>query len=267
MVRKASVRCPHCEFVQNEPVAVVSTYCRGCGQYFRVGRAPGPPPVEAPQLRAVQQRRISCFACGTTHEVSTFAETSMCPNCTAHIDLRDVTIAHSVSRMVDTRGFLHVLKGASLTNMSSICGSALLEGGWTGRLYCDGTAQLVCRGRFGSELIAQLVVIDKHADVTLLYPIRAAEVIVRGRLSARIFCSGKVRVERSGELLGDVDARAISVDKGGVYDGAIVISAVDSPAPPEDHPYASPGPDVLRVARRRTPLGPNGERPPLRTLA
>lgn len=252
-IPRKAVCCPHCSASQDEPVHVQSTYCRACGQYFQPDKKEGNPGKSALHSQKARKalKTIRCFVCGAGHEVSTFAETTMCPGCAAHIDLRNIRISRPVTRMIDTRGALHITREGSLANNSTICGTAWLEGGWTGRLYCDGEARLDCRGHFSSQLIAQKVIVGSRADVRLDLPLHVAELEVKGRLVAPIRCSGRIRILKRGCLEGEIYAKSFTVDKGGSYSGALSISSLEAPAPPSDHPYALPEKDMLRVVRHR----------------
>jgi cytoskeletal protein CcmA (bactofilin family) len=181
-------------------------------------------------------RKIRCYTCGSTHEVSGYATSTICPNCSAYIDLKDVTISTRTTHVVDTRGHLQIERGGFLNNVSTICGSAFIEGQINGRIYCDGAVRLACKGRCSAEFAATRVVIEKAADVYVTYAIRAAEVLIRGHVAGRILCSGSVRIFKTGLLEGDVHARAFTVDKGGSYQGSISIGHLEPPQPPKHHP-------------------------------
>ncbi len=43
-IRKVPTECPRCGFAQQEPVGLISTYCRGCGGHYAVARKPAPAP-------------------------------------------------------------------------------------------------------------------------------------------------------------------------------------------------------------------------------
>ncbi|MEO8205629.1 MAG: polymer-forming cytoskeletal protein [Chthoniobacterales bacterium] len=244
-LRKVSVRCPSCGNSQKEPRQVLSTYCRACGQHFKAGREePVAPTVARPGfatrlLRKVVQRpprKVQCYTCGTTHEASGYAASTICPNCSGYIDLKNITVSSRATRMVDTRGHLHIERTGFLNNVSTICGTALIEGQINGRLYCAGLVRLTCKGRCSAEFSAEKVVVEKAANVYVAHAIRAGEVLIRGRVAGRILCSGSVRIMKGGLLEGDVHARAFSVDKGGAYQGSIAIGQFEPPQPPKDHP-------------------------------
>ncbi|MEO6847051.1 MAG: polymer-forming cytoskeletal protein [Chthoniobacterales bacterium] len=244
---KVSVCCPYCNASQKEPRQAQSTYCRACGQHFKIGekeasahshKSAGPGLVTRLFRTVVNRppRKVRCYTCGTSHEVSGYAASTVCPNCSAYIDLKNVVVSTRVTRTVDTRGHLHIERGGFLNNVSTICGSALLEGQINGRIYCDGPIRLSCKGRCSAEFIATKVVVEKGANVFVAHAVRAGEVVIRGQIAGRILCSGAVRIVKGGFLEGDVHARAFNVDKGGGYQGSISIGQMEPPQPPKDHP-------------------------------
>jgi len=251
-LRKISVRCSHCGNLQQEPAHVLSTYCRACGEHFTVAAAkeqaaaPAAPKVGFMTRlvrTAIQRppRKVRCYACGNTHEASGYAASTICPHCSGYIDLRNVVISNRTTRVVDTRGHLHIERAGFLNNASTICGSALIEGQINGRLYCDDLVRLSGKGRCGAEFSANKIVVEKTADLYITHPLRCAEALIRGHVAGRILCSGTVRVFKTGLLEGDVHAKAFTVDKGGAYQGNISIGRMEPPHPPTDHPGVKKG--------------------------
>ena len=112
--RKAPSRCPHCGFVQDEPEHLISTYCRGCGSYYKVSPPSAGLARYSSEVRTrirrrlpkIPPRQVRCYHCGQAHEVSGRARTTLCPECNAAIELSDVTVSSSTTRPIDTRGNL-----------------------------------------------------------------------------------------------------------------------------------------------------------------
>ena len=134
--RKAPSRCPHCGFVQDEPEHLISTYCRGCGSYYKVV-----PPTAAlaryssevrtrirRRLPKIPPRQVRCYHCGQTHEVSGRARTTLCPECNAAIELSDVTVSSSTTRPIDTRGSLTITPSGYISSALTVCGEAVIAG-------------------------------------------------------------------------------------------------------------------------------------------
>jgi cytoskeletal protein CcmA (bactofilin family)/ribosomal protein S27E len=181
--------------------------------------------------RPPEFKRVRCHECGRTHEVPWAASSTSCPNCNAHIDLNDVLVEKRVSRVVRTRGTLTIKKFGYLNNQLTICGSADIGGGAAGKLFCDGETRIRTAGRLNCEIGSRRVRIEKGADVIVAHPIRVHDMIVRGKVTARIYCNGTLRILRRGFLRGEVHARSIMVDKGGLLQAELNIGRFDEVDP------------------------------------
>ena len=240
--RKAPSKCPHCGFVQDEPAHALSTYCRGCGEYYKISAGhderPDKSRSEGVVGRAVKQifsrppRQVHCHKCGTTHEVSGHAQITICPGCNTSIELGDLTFSSNVSRPVDTRGKLTVTPSGYLNNAFIICGEGLIEGRLTGTICCEGTLTLACSGKVSCKVTSETLVIGKGAHVDLTYPTVARTLTVYGHIVGDFTCEG-LRILKGGSLEGNVSARSVIVERGGTFRADSVIQA---PASTEDDP-------------------------------
>src|SRR5215831_13477810 len=110
-----------------EYAAAKSSMCRQCGRYFspfapKSGlklqskeQLPAPPPESSSFLQKFEdlwkrQRTVvaECFECHRKQQVSGAATSTICPSCSAHIDLRDYKISGGFSRTIRTRGNVHL---------------------------------------------------------------------------------------------------------------------------------------------------------------
>jgi cytoskeletal protein CcmA (bactofilin family)/ribosomal protein S27E len=238
---KVSAECPHCGFKQMEYAAAKSSICRQCGRSFLpFGPKPGlklrtreeaPPPESASILGKFEdfwkrQRSsvVECFDCKRKQQVSGAATSTICPSCSAHIDLRDYKITSGFSRSIRTRGDVHLTGKGDLASSSVVCQSALIEGRLRGNLHCD-TATINFSGKIPGRISARHVIVDRKADIHCFRRVRAESVEIRGRMSGEI-AAQTVTVVRKGTLEGDVTARAITVEKGGVFSGQLVIGNI-----------------------------------------
>jgi cytoskeletal protein CcmA (bactofilin family) len=243
--KKVPTSCPHCGFVQLEPRELISTYCRGCGDHFSVTPQPALAPAAKPpaakaalvellreKLHIHQQRNVACLECGRDHSVSAHLRFAQCPTCGAAIDLHDVEITGHSTRIVETHGTVHVGPEGFLNSTRITCGQAIVEGRVAGKITCFGTLRLKGQGICRSQIRTRQLVVDRGAEVRIPYTIYAEDVILRGRVEADIHCAGTIHIGRYGGLDGDVQARAMRVDKGGFYTGQVEISTGTSlPAP------------------------------------
>ena len=222
-----------------EYAAAKSSLCRQCGRSF-TPFAPKPAlklrPIEeaAPpetsssilgKLEDFWKRQtnsvIECFECKRKQQVSGAATSTICPSCSAHVDLRDYKITSGFSRSIRTRGNVHLSGKGDLASSSVECRSALIEGRLRGNLHCD-TATVNYSGKIPGRISARLVVVERKADVHCFRTVRAEHVEIKGRMSGEIIAQS-VTVHRKGSLEGDVRARAISVERGGMFSGQLAI--------------------------------------------
>ena len=237
---KVSAECPHCGFKQMEYAAAKSSICRQCGRSFTpfapkpglklrtTEEAPAPEPSSSifGRLEDFWKRQTSCvvecFECKRKQQVSGAATSTICPSCSAHIDLRDYNITSGFSRSIRTRGNVHLSGKGDLASSSVVCRSALIEGRLRGNLHCDDTATINYSGKIPGRISARHVIVDRRADIHCFRTVRADNIEIRGRMSGEIIAQ-TVTVHKKGWLEGDVTARAISVEKGGVFSGQLAI--------------------------------------------
>src|SRR5215813_13316234 len=222
-----------------EYAAAKSSMCRQCGRSF-TPFAPKPglklrTTEEAPapetsssifgRLEDFWKRQTSsvveCFECKRKQQVSGAATSTICPSCSAHIDLRDYKITSGFSRSIRTRGNVHLYGKGDLASSNVECQSALIEGRLRGNLHCD-TARINYSGKIPGRISARHVLVDRKADIHCFRTVRAELIEIKGRMSGEIIAQS-VTVYRKGSLEGDGTARAISVEKGGMFSGQLII--------------------------------------------
>jgi cytoskeletal protein CcmA (bactofilin family) len=92
-----------------------------------------------------------------------------------------------------------------------------------GNLKCLGTATINFVGKIPGRLIAQNIVIDRKSDVHFFRRIQVKSIEIRGRMTGEIVAEGAVIIHRNALLDGNVTAKSISVEKGGVFMGQLTI--------------------------------------------
>jgi cytoskeletal protein CcmA (bactofilin family)/ribosomal protein S27E len=238
---KLSVDCPHCGFKQMEYAAAKSTMCRQCGAHFvpsaprvELRLRPKGEPVEIisdPSLfRKLEgfwtkhhSSVIECFDCKATQEISSAATSTICPKCSKHIDLRDYKITTSFSRSIRTHGQVHLTAKGDLSSSSVTCRSALIEGKMRGNVHCLGTATINFSGKIPGRLTAEHVLVERKSEVQFFRRIRVKSIEIRGRMTGEIIAEGAVIIHRGAMLDGNVTAKSISVEKGGIFSGQLII--------------------------------------------
>jgi cytoskeletal protein CcmA (bactofilin family)/ribosomal protein S27E len=240
---KVSVDCPHCGFKQMEYAAAKSTMCRQCGAHF----VPSAPKVEV-RLRSKDEpvetvadpslfRKlegfwskhhntiIECFDCKATQEISSAATSTICPKCSKHMDLHDYKITTSFSRSIRTHGQIHLTAKGDLSSSSVICRSALIEGKMRGNLHCLGTATINFTGKIPGRLTAEHVLVERKSVCQFFRRVRVKSIEIRGRMTGEIIAEAAVIIHRNGMLDGNVTAKSISVEKGGIFCGQLIIGS------------------------------------------
>ena len=226
-----------------EYAAAKSSICRQCGRSFtpfaprpglKLRTAEEPPAQETSpsifgKLEDFWKRQTSsvveCFECKRKQQVSGAATSTICPSCSAHIDLRDYKITSGFSRSIRTRGNVHLSGKGDLGSSNVECGSALIEGRLRGNLHCD-TATINYSGKIPGRISARHVIVERKADIHCFRRLNAETIEIKGRMSGEIVAQ-TVTIQKKGALEGDVTARAISVEKGGMFSGQLVIGRAD----------------------------------------
>jgi cytoskeletal protein CcmA (bactofilin family) len=77
------VTCPHCQGTQSEPFGAISTNCRSCGKYFKLGAKTEARAARAPKTT----REVFCVKCGAPNLVATAAISTQCIRCSHYLEL------------------------------------------------------------------------------------------------------------------------------------------------------------------------------------
>lgn len=230
--------------------AARSTMCRQCGKSFAPSVAksqPQTPRREAERITAVasdlgasirgkfeglwhapkKPSVIVCFDCKTQQEVVGGAPSTNCRKCGAHQDLRDYKISTSFSRSIRTHGEVHLTGRGDLSSTNVICRLATIEGRLRGNLTCAETAKIDFVGKIPGRLAAQHVLIERRSDVQFFRRVRAKSIAIHGRMTGDVVAETVVVIHRNASLDGNVTAKSISVEKGGMFSGQLVIGNLD----------------------------------------
>lgn len=217
---------------------MISTYCRGCSNHYTFERTPAaapPAPAKGSIFRKLlpkYRRRVVCHECGHEHAATLELEATLCPACGTGIELRDIEILRHSTREIFTQGSVRVGRGAFLNSTRIVCGNLIVEGRVAGKITCSGTVRLRGHGICRSQITAKNLLIDRGSQLRFPYTIHVEHALIRGHVEADIVCSGTLHVGRNGGLDGDVQARALSVDKGAFFIGAVEVSTQRSlPSP------------------------------------
>jgi len=239
--------------VQSEPALAQSTYCRKCGEHFRVGVAVSegivvatlrPPAKEGGWLAGARQafgprgpRHVVCFDCGAEQDVAPAARSTICPSCSSYIDLTDFKIDNASTKNIRTRGILHIGPKGDLSATRAECADAIIEGRLRAELYASGPVRVLVKGKVFGGITASQITIEKKAVAECSRTLHCARLEVFGTLQGDVVVTGAVVIHKHAKLIGDIRACSIQVDKGGFFEGAMAIepaatkSAPENPAP------------------------------------
>ena len=258
-----------------EYAAAKSTMCRQCGAHFvpsaaklEVRLRPKGEPVEPigdpSLLRKLEgfwnkhhSTIIECFDCKATQEISSAATSTICPRCSKHIDLRDYKITTSFSRAIRTHGEIHLTAKGDLSSSTVTCRSALIEGKLRGNLHCLGTATINFTGKIPGQLTAEHVLVERKSVVQFFRRVRVKSIEIRGRMTGEIIAEAAVIIHRNAMLEGNVTAKSISVEKGGIFCGQLIIGSAgltQAELLPESKPAISTEPEAILPAVVSHPL-------------
>ncbi len=174
---------------------------------------------------------VHCLKCGRTHQVSQKAQSTICPGCYAPIELIEVNITAHSSRAVDTRGLLKIGAKGSLANPWIVCGSARIEGAFSGHLRCEGEVRLNMQKPCTGRITADSILVEKRATIECSQPLEADHITIQGTLRGAIHCNGILQILSGGSLEGPVTSRAMVIEKGGIHFGECRIQPPAAPEP------------------------------------
>jgi cytoskeletal protein CcmA (bactofilin family) len=166
---------------------------------------------------------IECFDCQRKQEVSGAATSTICPSCSAHIDLSDYKITTNFSRTIRTKGEVHVTTKGDLSSSSVRCRRAVIEGRLRGNLDSAGAVVINTSGKIPGKLSAFELIIEKRSEVQFFRRVRVGSIEIRGRMLGEVVADGMVTIRKNGVLEGNVMAKAINVEKGGTFSGQVVV--------------------------------------------
>lgn len=230
---KISADCPHCGFTQLESAYAKSTFCRKCGQHYSIEKLlakeaislKGPGFFEKLTKLVTREsfRDVACFSCGHKQTVTSAAQSSLCPQCGSYIDLRDFKIGGPFGRSIQTQGEVHILAKGECSAAKVACNSATLEGKLRGTLIATHEIRVKTKEKVMGAVEARTLIIEKKCDCEFVRPVKVQSAEISGRISARLYCDGQVKINKGGVLEGTLHAKSIVVEKGGIFSGELTI--------------------------------------------
>lgn len=214
-----------------ESAVAKTTFCRKCGKHFDVEeqRKAEEPATKEGLFQKINSlfvtethRTIECFECQAQQSVSSIAKSSICPHCSAYMDLRDFKIAAGFARNIQTHGCVIISAKGSLSSNKVTCGSALIQGKMLGNLFCSGITTVKLKGQVFGSVHSHHLLVEKGSDVEFVRPAKVDSAEINGKISARLN-AGSVSITKTGALEGTIYARSINVEQGGTFHGELYI--------------------------------------------
>jgi cytoskeletal protein CcmA (bactofilin family) len=198
--------CPHCHATQNEPVSAISTNCRACGRYFKLGaqareeRAPARPPTPV----AKASREVFCIKCGAPNLVAEQALSTQCIRCLHYLELGDKVVRGVQTGKLYAYDDVLFAEGCSFKGMEATGRRIEVRGKVFSKLRA--TAEIVAFA--GAQLSGEL-----HAPVVRVEP--GAKVKVQTIECARLRVAGEL------EISGVLEATEILLAGGSTFSGRL----------------------------------------------
>ena len=168
---------------------------------------------------------VECFDCKAQQDIAPSATSTTCPKCSAHLDLRDYKVTTSFSRAIRTHGTVHVTARGDLSSSNVVCHSAVIEGRLRSNLHCMETATINMAGKIPGRVVTGHLLIERKADVQFFRAVQVKSIEIRGHMVGDVTSETVVVIHRNASLDGNVTAKSISVEKGGVFTGQLIIGS------------------------------------------
>ena len=198
------VTCPHCHSTQTEPLGAISTNCRACGRYFKLGTKTEARTANraAPKVT----REVFCVKCGAPNLVPAAALSTQCIRCSHYLELGDKVVRGVQMGKLYAYDDVIFEEGCSFKGMEATGRRMEVKGKVFSKLRATEEIVAMAGSNISGELHALVVRID-----------RGAVVKVQELSCARLLVSGTV------EIAGLLTATEIVLNDGAVFSGRLQI--------------------------------------------
>jgi cytoskeletal protein CcmA (bactofilin family)/ribosomal protein L37AE/L43A len=204
------VVCPHCQNTQSEPEGMISTNCRKCGKYFKLGakvKVAGAKTEESRTARAPKaNREVFCVKCGAPNLVSSTALSTQCIRCSHYLELGDKVVRGTQIAKLYAYDDVLFAEGCSFKGMEATGRNMEVRGKVFSKLRATEEIVAMAGSNISGELHALVVRIERGATVK-----------VQELECARLLVSGAV------EITGVLTASEITLSDGAVFSGRLHI--------------------------------------------
>jgi cytoskeletal protein CcmA (bactofilin family) len=196
------VTCPHCQSTQSEPEGAISTNCRSCGKYFKLGSAREQRTVRVPKAN----REVFCVKCGAPNLVASAALSTQCIKCGHYLELGDKVVKGVQTGKLYAYDDVIFAEGCSFKGMEATGRRLEVRGKVFSKLRATEEIIATAGAQISGELYALVVRIE-----------RGAKVKVQTLECARLLVSGEV------EISGMLTASEIVLSDGATFVGKLLI--------------------------------------------
>jgi cytoskeletal protein CcmA (bactofilin family) len=194
------VACPHCQGVQYEPDSAISTNCKLCGRYFKLGEARASRAARAPKA----SREVFCVKCGAPNLVAQAALSTQCIRCLHYLELGDKVVKGAQSGKLYAYDDVVFAEGCSFRGMEATGRRIEVRGKVVSNLRATAEITAFPGSQLSGELHAPLVRVD-----------RGAKVKVQTVECARLQVSGDI------EINGKLSANEVVLNDGAHFSGQL----------------------------------------------
>ena len=197
------VTCPHCQGTQSEPLGAISTNCRHCGKYFKLGaKSEAQKAARAPKAT----REVFCVKCGAPNIVVSSALSTQCIRCAQYLELGDKVVRGVQTAKIYAYDDVLFEEGCSFKGMEATGRRIEVRGKVFSKLRA--TEEIIATA--GSSISGELHALTIRIE-------RGATVKVQELECARLLVSGAV------EVSGTLTASEIVLSDGAVFLGKLHI--------------------------------------------
>ena len=196
------VTCPHCHATQSEPLGAISTNCRACGKYFKLGGKSEARASRAPKAN----REVFCVKCGAPNLVASAALSTQCIRCSHYLELGDKVVRGVQTGKLYAYDDVLFEEGCFFKGMEATGRRMEVRGKVFSKLRATEEIVATAGSNISGELHALTVRIERGASVK-----------VQELSCARLLVSGAV------EISGILTASEITLSDGAVFLGRLNI--------------------------------------------
>lgn len=184
---------------------------------------PAPPwtlPPTTGEHAQTPSREVECFACRKKTSVPATAVSARCSHCAAYIKLDDVSLHSRTHRTkVQTCGSVTVQANTDLKGIEIECRDLIMHGKASGNIQCHGVCKIKTDQHISGRLSARRLTVEKRITVLVTHGIQADNVRLQGTLEGTLSSQGTVMIHKNAKLLGDITARRLIIEEGGIHHG------------------------------------------------